>query len=201
MSDIKELKVGDTLPPFLAIDQERYEVTDEDVIGTPLVLYFYPKDGTPICTEEACSIRDQMATFDDLQTLIIGVSPDNVDSHQAFIKENKLEFSLLSDEKMDMFRMFGAVKGDDIERTTFLVNSEGVVVWMEKPVDVKGHTERIVKAILEHCKDEVINFDDLDRDYAEFMEKSLGEAPDKEAIRKKILKDYNLTEDDLKEKK
>lgn len=201
MSDIKELKVGDSLPPFLAKDQERYDVTDEDVIGTPLVIYFYPKDGTPICKKEACSIRDHMETFDDLQTLVIGVSPDSVDSHQVFIKENKLEFSLLSDEKMDMFRMFGAMNGDEIERSTFLVNSEGVIVWMEKPVDINGHTDRIVAAILEHCKDEVINFDDFDKDYEDFMGKSLGDPPDKEAIRKKILKDYNLTEDDLKGKK
>ena len=201
MADTEAIKIGDVLPPFLAKDHEGFEVTDEDVIGTPLVIYFYPKDGTTECSTEACGFRDKMAKFDDLQALIIGVSHDSVDSHKAFIQEYKLEFSLLSDEKKDMCQIFGVMSGDDVERSTFLFNSEGVIVWMERAVDVKGHTDRVIEALKEHCKDEIINFDDFDRDYEEFMGKSLGKPPDEKAIRKKILKDHNLTEKDLKEKK
>lgn len=195
----KEIQIGDKIPPFLAKDHEGFDVTDEDVIGTPLVIYFYPKDGTSICTDEACSFRDSMAVFDEKQALVIGISPDGVDSHKKFLTENKLEFSLLSDEKKDMFRSFGALKGDEIVRTTFVVNSEGEVKWMEKPVDVKGHVERVIKALEEHCSDEVVSFDDYDRDYEEFMGKALGDAPDEEQIRKDILKKFNLEESDLKE--
>lgn len=196
----KEIKVGDKIPPFLAKDHEGFDVTDEDVIGTPLVIYFYPKDGTSICTEEACSFRDGMAAFDEKQALVIGVSPDDIESHKNFIKENKLEFSLLSDEKKDMFRSFGAMKGDEVVRATYVVNSEGEVKWLEKPVDVKGHADRVLKALEEHCSDEVVSFDDYDRDYEEFMGKALGDSPDEKQIRKDILKKFNLKESDLKEK-
>jgi peroxiredoxin Q/BCP len=195
-----ELKVGDKIPPFLAKDHEGFDVTDEDVIGTPLVIYFYPKDGTPICTDEACAFRDSMAKFDEKQALVLGVSPDGVDSHKSFLTQQKLEFSLLSDEKKDMFRSFGAMKGDDVVRATYVVNSEGEVKWMEKPVDIKGHVERVLKALEEHCSEEIVSFDDYDRDYEEFMGKSLGEAPDEEKIRADILKKFNLKESDLKEK-
>ena len=195
-----EIKVGDIIPPFLAKDHEGFDVTDEDVMGTPLVIYFYPKDGTPICTDEACAFRDSMEKFDEKQTLVLGVSPDSVDSHQSFLTEHKLEFSLLSDEKKDMFRSFGALKGEDVVRATYIVNSEGEVKWMEKPVDIKGHIERVIKALEEHCSEEIVNFDDYDKDYEEFMGKSLGEAPDEEKIRADILKKFNLKESDLKEK-
>lgn len=195
-----EIKVGDKIPPFLAKDHEGFDVTDEDVIGTPLVIYFYPKDGTPVCTDEACAFRDSMAKFDKKQALVLGVSPDSVDSHKSFLTKQKLEFSLLSDEKKDMFRSFGAMKGDEVVRATYVVNSEGEVKWMEKPVDIKGHVERVLKALEEHCSEEIVSFDDYDRDYEEFMGKSLGEAPDEEKIRADILKKFNLKESDLKKK-
>lgn len=197
----EELKVGDNIPPFLAKDHEGFDVTDEDIIGTPLVIYFYPKDDTPTCTEEACAFQENMDKFDDLQALVLGVSPDSIDSHKVFFEKNKLEFSLLSDEKKDMCQMFGVLKGDEVERATFVINSEGEVMWMEKPVDVKGHTDRVIKALQEHCKDELINFEDFDRDYEEFMGKALGEPPDEEKIRKEIMKEHNLKESDLKKKK
>lgn len=194
------VKVGDKIPPFLAKDHEGFDVTDEDVIGTPLVIYFYPKDGTPICTDEACAFRDSMGQFDEKQALVLGVSPDGVDSHKSFLAEQKLEFSLLSDEKKDMFRNFGALDGEEVIRATYVVNSEGEVKWMEKPVDVKGHVDRVLKALDEHCSEEVISFDDYDRDYEEFMGKALGEAPDEKKIRADIMKKFNLKDSDLKEK-
>ena len=199
-SEHKALKVGDKIPPFLAKDQEGFDVTDEDVIGTPLVIYFYPKDGTSVCTDEACAFRDNMAGFDEKQALVIGISPDGKDSHQQFLKEHRLDFSLLSDEDKEMFRSFGALKGDEIVRTTFVVNSEGEVKWMEKPVDVNGHVQRVLKALEEHCSHEVVSFDDYDKDYEKFMGETLGDAPDEQKIRQDILKKFNLNESDLGEK-
>lgn len=195
-----EVKVGDKIPPFLAKDHEGFDVTDEDVIGTPLVIYFYPKDGTPVCTDEACAFRDSMEKFDEKQALVLGVSPDGVDSHKSFLTEQKLEFSLLSDEKKDMFRNFGAMNGEEVVRATYVVNSEGEVKWMEKPADVNGHVDRVLKALDEHCSEEIVSFDDYDKDYEEFMGNALGEAPNEEQIRADIMKKFNLKESDLKEK-
>jgi thioredoxin-dependent peroxiredoxin len=201
-SEQSEIKVGDIIPPFLVKDHEGFEVTDEDVLGTPLVIYFYPKNDTPACTDEACFFRDGIEKFDELQALVLGVSPDTVESHQAFVKKHKLPFSLLSDEKKDMFRSFGALKGEGVVRATFVANSDGEIVWMEKPVDVPGHVERVVQALEKYCKNEVVSFDEFDRDYEEFLNKSLGEdAPDQKKIRKEIMDKFNLSEKDLKKKK
>ncbi len=192
-----ELKVGDKIPVFFVKDHEGFDVTDEDVIGTSLVIYFYPKDGTPACTDEACAFGNHMAQFDEMQTLVLGVSPDGVDSHKAFIKEQKIEFSLLSDEKKEMFRSFGLLDGERVIRATFVINSEGIIQWIEKPVEVTGHVERVMEALKKYCSDELISFDDYDKDYEEFMGKTLGEAPDEKKIREEILEKHNLKESDL----
>jgi len=198
----EELKVGDTIPPFFLKDHEGYDVTDEDVIGSPIVIYFYPKDDTPICTDEACSFRDSMEKFDLLQTLVIGVSPDTVESHKKFIEKNKLEFSLLSDEKKDMARMYGVL--DDKEalvRATFVIDSQGVVKWVEKPVDVKGHAERVLKALEEHCKEEVIKFDDFEQDYQDFLTGGEEMDLDEKKMEAEIMEEFGIKKGDIKGKK
>lgn len=198
----EELKVGDTIPPFFLKDHEGYDVTDEDVVGSPMVIYFYPKDGTPGCTEEACSFRDNMEKFDLLQTLVIGVSPDSVESHKKFIKENKLEFSLLSDDKKDMARMYGGLNDkEELVRTTFVIDSQGVVKWMEKPVDVKGHTGRVLKALEEHCKEEVIKFDDFEQDYEDFLKGGEEMDMDEKKMEAEIMEEFGIKKSDIKDKK
>lgn len=154
------MKIGDKIPHFSVKDYDGIELESEDLIGSPFVLYFYPKDDTPGCTTEACSFRDNMELFDDLETTVIGVSPDSADSHQRFIQKHNLNFTLLCDETLDLARKFGATQeknsGDKkttgILRSTFVVDATGIIRWIEQPVSVDGHSERVFKAVQQIAK-------------------------------------------------
>lgn len=196
-----ELKVNDMIPSFQAKDQEGYNVTEEDIIGTTTVIYFYPQDETPGCTKEACSFRDKMREFDALATLIIGVSPDTVESHKKFIKNNRLQHSLLSDERKEMCRLFGVLEGDKVIRSTFLIDSEGIIRWIEKPVNVEGHVDRIIAAVKEHCPTSVIKFDDFNKDYAEFLQGGFNLKETEKEIKQKIKTKFNLKDSNMGSKK
>lgn len=150
MSENHQLNVGDTIPDFSVKDMEGQSVSKEDVVGGPFVLYFYPKDDTPGCTKEACSFRDIMDSFEDMDILVIGVSPDSPESHQKFSQKHELNFPLLSDQNLEMSKAFGVFNGKSIERTTFLCDEDGTVQWIERPVKVDGHVERVLEAIDEY---------------------------------------------------
>lgn len=158
-----QINIGDKIPPFTTLDHEGMEIETEDLIGSPFVLYFYPKDDTPGCTTEACSFRDNMDRLDELDTLVIGVSPDDASSHNKFIEKHNLNYTLICDEKMDLARKFGAIqesnsngkKAESIIRTTFVVDSTGTVRWMEKPVKLEGHIDRVLKAVEDVIRQEV----------------------------------------------
>lgn len=153
-------EVGDKIPTFAAEDYEGIELESEDLLGSPFILYFYPKDDTPGCTAEACSFRDSMDMFDDLETTVIGVSPDNAESHAKFIEKHRLNFTLLCDENLDLAKKFGAIQEKDVGgkkvqgvlRSTFVVDSAGMIYWMESPVNVEGHAERVLKAVKQMVK-------------------------------------------------
>ncbi|MEI8365230.1 MAG: peroxiredoxin [Parachlamydiaceae bacterium] len=142
-------EVGDRIPDFAIKDYEGIELESDDLIGSPFILYFYPKDDTPGCTKEACSLRDAMDIFDDYETAVIGVSPDNAASHAKFIEKHHLNFTLLCDENLAMAKKFGAIQenGSSILRTTFIIDSQGIIRWIERPVNVEGHSERIINAL------------------------------------------------------
>ena len=142
-----KLNVGDKMPSFRCKDEEGHVVTNDDVIGTPLVIYFYPKDDTPTCTVEACSFRDYVATLENTDTLVLGVSPDSVESHLQFIEKHDLNFTLLADTSKEMCHAFDVLKDDRVERTTFVIDPDGIISWVERPVNVEGHAERVLKAI------------------------------------------------------
>lgn len=149
------LNVGSKIPAFKAMDYEEMEITNDDLVGSPFVLYFYPKDDTPGCTKEACSFRDTLETFDELNIQVIGVSPDNAASHARFAEKHRLDFPLLCDEKLELAKKFGATEEKVVEgapktsivRSTFLVDGTGTVRWIEKPVNVEGHAHRVLEAI------------------------------------------------------
>ena len=163
-------KIGSKIPPFYAQDQKGLFVRDDDFLGIPFVLYFYPKDETPGCTQEACSFTDSINSFNNLQVLVIGVSPDSAESHEKFIKNRKLSLSLLSDEKKDMCSMFDVLDArGNVIRTTFVIDAAGVICWMEKPVQIEGHVDRVLKAVKQHCKHKVFDFDNFKRDYDRFL--------------------------------
>lgn len=146
------LKIGETIPSFEAKDFEGEIISQKDLLGTPFVIYFYPKDDTPGCTQEACEFRDLMESFQELDVLVVGISPDSPESHQKFMSKHNLNFPLISDERHELAKKFGVIKtkeggGIGIIRSTFLCDQDGVVYWMEAPVKVAGHVERVLQAI------------------------------------------------------
>lgn len=146
------INVGDAIPEFAAKDQEGFEITTEDLFGSPVVLYFYPKDDTPGCTKEACSFRDNMQRLEKFDVVVIGVSPDSDASHRDFIQKHSLNFSLLQDPNKEVCKKFDVIREDDqgkifLERTTFFIDRDGIVQWLERPVAVDGHVDRVIAAI------------------------------------------------------
>lgn len=144
------VEVGNEIPKFTAKDFEGHPITREDFLGSPFVIYFYPKDDTPGCTKEACEFRDFMNSFDDVDVMVIGVSRDNAESHRKFMEKHQLNFPLITDENGEMAKKFGVIdaKGNYI-RSTFLCDEDGTIIWVESPVEVEGHVARLLEAIEE----------------------------------------------------
>lgn len=128
-----------------------------DFKGKNIVLYFYPKDMTPGCTTQACDFRDQYESFAELNAVIIGVSTDPMSRHEKFIDKYDLPFLLLADEEQKLSEAFGVWKlkknfGKEymgIERSTFILNEEGIVMKEWRKVSVKGHVEQALQFLKE----------------------------------------------------
>lgn len=128
-----------------------------DFKGKNIVLYFYPKDMTPGCTTQACDFRDQYESFAELNAVIIGVSTDPMSRHEKFIDKYDLPFLLLADEEQKLSEAFGVWKlkknfGKEymgIERSTFILNEEGIVIKEWRKVSVKGHVEQALQFLKE----------------------------------------------------
>ncbi|MYL51051.1 thioredoxin-dependent thiol peroxidase [Halobacillus litoralis] len=133
-------------------------VSLSDYKGKNVVLYFYPKDMTPGCTTEACDFRDHHESFEDLDAVILGVSPDPVESHEKFINKHDLPFLLLADEDHQVAEQFGVWKlkknfGKEyygIERSTFIIDKEGNLAEEYRKVKVQGHVESALEYIKEN---------------------------------------------------
>jgi len=123
--------------------------------GKKVVIYFYPKDDTSGCTKEACSFRDNIKVFEKNNTVVIGVSKDNIASHQKFKKKYDLPFALLSDESTEMLTKYGVWKEKSmygkkymgIERTTFVIDETGKIKSIFNKVKVDGHTDEVLKSL------------------------------------------------------
>ena len=128
-----------------------------DLVGKPLVVYFYPKDDTSGCTAEACAFRDALPNFSKLGIAVIGVSKDSIVSHEKFSKKYQLSFPLISDEDGVLCEKYGVWKKKSmygrsymgIERSTFLIDGKGVIRALWRKVNVPGHAEEVKKAIAE----------------------------------------------------
>ena len=147
--------VNKPLPEFEAVATGDIKVTNTSHNGQILVLYFYPKDHTPGCTTEASQFRDQHAAFEKLGATVFGVSRDNMKSHDDFKAKLELPFELIADTEEKMCHMFGVVKNKimygkkvkGIERSTFLINQDGVLVQEWRGLKVLGHVEEVLKAV------------------------------------------------------
>jgi peroxiredoxin Q/BCP len=140
---------GEEAPDFtLQADNERM-VSLKDYRGKKVVLYFYPKDGTPGCTREAIEFRDIAREFEKEDAIILGVSKDSVKSHQKFKRKHDLPFALLSDPEGKVLDLYGVWKKKSLygrtfmgtERTTFLIDENGIVSKAYRKVKAKGHAQ------------------------------------------------------------
>lgn len=146
------LKVGDKIPSFSTIDQNENGVSQADFIGQKTVLYFYPKDDTPTCTNQACNLRDNYEQLLNAGYKVYGISPDKAKKHQKFITKYKLPFDLLVDEDHAIADAFG-VWGEKttfgktymgIRRTTFVSDENAVITEIIDKVKAKEHTGQIM---------------------------------------------------------
>jgi peroxiredoxin Q/BCP len=145
------LKEGDKAPEFSLNDSTGKNVSLKDFKGKKVVLYFYPKDDTPGCTKEACSFRDNLPRFSNINVEILGVSADSEKSHQKFMEKYNLPFTLLSDPDKSVINDYGVwqeknmygKKTMGIVRTTFLIDENGKILKIFPKVKVDGHSEEI----------------------------------------------------------
>lgn len=143
--------VGKTAPDFRLQDQNKKWHTLKDYRGKWLVLYFYPQDDTPGCTEEARQFRDLYPTYQKRNATVLGVSLNNVDSHKAFADKLGLPFPLLADSKHDLARAFKVLRGFGMlsmaKRETFLIDPKGVIVYHYTSVNTQSHAAQVLKDI------------------------------------------------------
>lgn len=148
-----KLNIGDRMPAFNCKDQEGKPILSSALLGAPLVIYFYPKDDTPTCTTEACSFRDQQPRMIELGCKVIGISPDGALSHHNFIQKHNLNFTLLCDEQLELCKKFDVLRFKEdspspkVERTTFVVDEEGIIRWIERPVNIERHIDRVMENV------------------------------------------------------
>ncbi len=122
------LKIGDKSPKFDVISSSGEKINSEELKGSKFVLYFYPKDSTPGCIKEACSIRDNFQGFLNSRIRVFGASGGSVKSHERFIEKQKLPFPLLMDENLELAKKFNAYKkGNRVARITYLINENGII--------------------------------------------------------------------------
>ncbi len=149
------IKEGDIAPDFELEEPQGHRVKISDFRGKNVVLYFYPKDLSSGCTKEAQAFRDNYKTLKRLNSEVIGVSNDSKEMHKKFIAKEHLPFILLSDPDKEVSKMYEVYKEKSlygrkfmgIERSTFLIDKNGVIRKIWRKVKVQGHIEDVIKAI------------------------------------------------------
>lgn len=149
------IEVGEKAPAFTLPADDGTKVSLSDFSGRPVVLYFYPKDDTPGCTKEACAFRDQKKETERRGAVVLGVSPDDVASHERFKKKHDLNFTLLADVDHAVAERYGAWREKNrygkkfmgIQRSTFLIDPVGRVHKVWKAVRVDGHDVKVIEAL------------------------------------------------------
>ncbi len=150
------LNAGDRLPRFSALNESGDQFSHQDLKGKKVVIYFYPKDMTSGCTQESCDFRDAFNQFKKKGYQIFGVSKDSVASHKKFKAKYDLHFELLSDPEATMCEAFGVWKEKSmygrkymgIERTTFVIGSDGKIQMIYRKVKVPGHVESVLNELV-----------------------------------------------------
>jgi len=148
---------GKKAPAVTLKNQDGKKISLNDFKGKNIVLYFYPKDNTSGCTLEACNFRDEFPDFKKLKAVILGVSPDSVESHKKFAEKYNLPFHLLNDEKKQVLEKYGVWKEKNmygrkymgVERSTFIIDKTGKVRKIFRKVKVADHNKEVMEALKE----------------------------------------------------
>lgn len=146
-------KVGDAAPAFKGVDEKGETIQLSDFKGKKLILFFYPKDNTPGCTAEACSLRDHFGELEEAGYAMLGVSPDSSKKHQNFINKFEFPFSLLADTELEVIKSFGVWgrkkfmgrEYDGVLRTTFIIDEQGKIERVIDKVKTKAHAAQILE--------------------------------------------------------
>ncbi|QGJ68977.1 Thioredoxin-dependent thiol peroxidase [Planctomycetales bacterium 10988] len=149
------VETGEKAPRFTLKSDAGEKVALKDLVGQIVVVYFYPKDDTPGCTKEACAFRDISKPLKDAGAVVLGLSPDDAESHQKFRDKYNLNFPLLIDTNHKVAEKYGAWREKNmygkislgIQRSTFLIDQEGKVAKVWKRVRVDGHEQKVLEAI------------------------------------------------------
>ena len=150
-----KVKLEKRVPDFTATAANDSEFSLSENIGKNIVIYFYPKDNTPGCTKEGEDFRDQFEEFSSNNAIIVGVSRDSVKSHDKFICKYNFPFDLIADENETLCQLFDVIKEKNmygrkymgIERSSFLINANGILINEWRKVKVKGHIEEVLDAL------------------------------------------------------
>jgi peroxiredoxin Q/BCP len=148
------VRIGRKVPWFSIPATGDAEITPDSLKGQPAVLYFYPKDGTPGCTAEGLDFRNHYSAFEKLGVRVFGVSRDSLDSHRKFKARHRLPFDLISDADEELCRLFDVIRPKNlygrkvmgIERSTFLLDENGVLRREWRKVKVDGHVAEVLDA-------------------------------------------------------
>jgi len=150
---MEKLTIGSKIPSITSSDQNGKEINLSQFIGKKLVVYFYPKDDTPGCTAQACSLRDSFEILVKKEIVILGVSADSAQAHTKFIEKYKLPFSLLADTEKEIIKAFGVWGSkkfmgrtyDGIHRTSFLFNEDSTLISVLDKPNTKDHANEILQ--------------------------------------------------------
>ena len=148
------LKIGDSAPDFVSVDQDGNEIKLSDYKGKKLALYFYPRDNTPGCTAQACDLRDNYDSLLNQGYEVLGVSCDTEKKHQNFITKHELPFKLLADVDQELVNLYGVWQlkkfmgreNMGIVRTTFIIDEQGLISRIIEKVKTKEHASQILNA-------------------------------------------------------
>ena len=151
--------LGKPTPTFSAKATNNQTVTLEELQGKNVVLYFYPKDNTPGCISEGQAFREHFAAFEENNTLVFGVSKDSLKSHEAYKAEQNFPFELIADEDESLCQLFDVIRmktmnGEQfmgIERSTFLIDKDGILQHEWRRVRLKGHVDDVLQASYAVC--------------------------------------------------
>jgi peroxiredoxin Q/BCP len=143
------LKVGDRLPEFEGVLTSGKNLSSKDLLGKWVVLFFFPKAFTPGCTNEVCSVNDNIENLKKLGIEVFGISKDKLSTQKRFKEKYDLKYELIADESGDIIKKFGiSRKTGSAERKTFIIDPEGKVAYIFEKVDVKNHGKEIEQVLL-----------------------------------------------------